>query len=89
MSAWKATVRVWPFSTGDGEQSDRDAVGGKEHVAIYVEGDDIKRALHEAELYASGVRSNPRVWKCDVVALELETLKAEGHPGRGLGEDGQ
>jgi hypothetical protein len=75
---WQITVRVWPYSTKEGAAADKAAVGD-EFQGMVVEADDIRDALGQAELFAQGIRANPRVWQANVILVAL--TRAAGDPG--------
>lgn len=68
MSRFTATVTVWPYSTGAGGTADQTAVGD-ERQQIEVPADNIRAALEIAEIFAAGIRTNPRVWQANVTSL--------------------
>lgn len=68
---WKITIEAWPHSTGNGQEADQKLAGdrSKDYVVYAI---DAKAALEFAEAIASGVRSNPMVWRAPIVALIKE-----------------
>ena len=67
MTDWIVRMDVWsqPSSTGN----DDEAVGGR-HRTFNVEGEEILDAHHEAKLIITGIKTNPRVWRCHITAIE-------------------
>ena len=71
MSTFTATVTVHPYSTHDGGKLDR-AACGPEKQQIQLTAETIRQALAIAEIFASGIKTNPRVWMATVVSLVEE-----------------
>lgn len=73
MTDWIVRMDVWPQLT-NGHEADPDrenafkAVGGF-HRTFNVEGEEILDAHHEAELIITGIKTNPRVWRCHITAI--------------------
>lgn len=49
--------------------ADADAVGGL-HRTFNVQGEQILDAHAQAELIITGIKTNPRVWRCHITAIE-------------------
>lgn len=45
------------------------AIGGM-HRTFNVQGEEILDAYREAELIITGIKTNPRVWRCHITAIE-------------------
>lgn len=69
MSEWSITIRVWPFSTDKGSADDKAAVGPEFQKFNVPALDDFKMACRFADAFAMGIRTNPRVWQANVVAV--------------------
>lgn len=65
---WDIKVLVWPYQTGEGQAADRLAVGGEERT-LAVFACDTRDALKKAEIFAGGVKTNPRVWMVPIVSI--------------------
>jgi hypothetical protein len=59
---WLAEVTIYPYSTDAGAAEDRAAIGNQNKREVEVEGDTIRLALKQVDLYILGVQTNPRVW---------------------------
>lgn len=69
MARYKVKVRVWPYSTTAGAKADRDACGPETQLT-FVTADRMDQALQQAQLYADGIKTNPRVWQATVIYIE-------------------
>ena len=69
MTDWIVRMDVWACSTGQGADKDSEAVGGR-HRTFNVQGEEILDAHAQAELIITGIKTNPRVWRCHITAIE-------------------
>lgn len=69
MSEWSITIRVWPFSTVAGGTKDKEAVGPEFQKFQVPALGDFKMACRFADAFAMGIKTNPRVWQANVVAV--------------------
>jgi hypothetical protein len=69
MSVWRATIEVWPHSTGNGREADQAACGPRRREITF-NAESARDALRLAELVSEGIRTNPMVWQAPVSKLE-------------------
>lgn len=67
MPQWSVTVRVQPMATGNPKEDLR-AIGGGEHSTT-LQAADFTDAARQAQIFAAGIKRNPRVWRAEVVGL--------------------
>ena len=67
MTDWIVRIDVSPGFMEGGPNDE--AVGGR-HRTFNVEGEEILDAYHAAELIITGIKTNPRVWRCHITAIE-------------------
>lgn len=72
MNNWLVTIQAWPHSTGNGQDADQAAAGEREKN-YKIAADDARDAMRFAEAIATGVESNPAVWKAVIVGLSKVT----------------
>lgn len=66
MYLWKVTIEAWPFSTFD------QSLAGERSRNYVVRAVDIGDALKAAEHIATGIRSNPAVWRAPITSIIKE-----------------
>jgi hypothetical protein len=65
---WRITIEAWPHSTGNGQDEDQKLAG--ERIQHYtVRGVSIDEALEAAKHIATGMRSNPMVWRAPITEI--------------------
>jgi hypothetical protein len=69
MPDWIVRMDVYPEYSKSNTPSDEIAVGGF-HRTFNVQGEEILDAYHEAELIITGIKTNPKVWRCHITAIE-------------------
>ena len=77
MMQWKVTIEAWPHFTGNGRDADQAKAGDR--VQTYrVDAESIAGALRCAQHIASGMRSNPMVWRAPIMAIE-RVIEEQNH----------
>src|SRR4051812_46291093 len=61
MWEWEIIIEVWPYSTGQGADTDQQACGPRTHLQV-IRADDFAIASKYANVAACALKSNPRVW---------------------------
>jgi hypothetical protein len=67
---WLAEVTICPYQTKAGGCEDRKAIGDQIKREVEVEGDTIRLALKQVDLYILGVQTNPRVWNVTCISIK-------------------
>jgi hypothetical protein len=67
---WRATIAIFPHSTGSGQEADRKAAGAEEGERyFYYEAQEFRDAVKMAECFASGIKSHPAVWDAPIMGV--------------------
>lgn len=70
MFKWRATIHVWPHSSGRGADIDQKEAGERVQT-VEVSADRIDAALAMVNLYRRGIETNPMVWQAVIYGLEV------------------
>lgn len=68
MWEWEIIIEVWPYSTGQGADTDQQACGPRTHLQI-IRADDFAIASKYANVAACALKSNPRVWQAPIASV--------------------
>lgn len=68
MMRWEITIEAWPHSTGKGQDEDQKACGARSQE-FYTRAETIDDALVHANIFATGMVTNPRMWQARVMSI--------------------
>lgn len=69
MDRWRATIQVWPHSSGKGGEADQKAAGERVQTIEFT-ASGIDDAIAKVKLYQRGVEANPMVWQAPIYKIE-------------------
>ncbi len=68
MDHWRATVAVWPHSSGKGADVDQAFCGDRLQYLDFL-AEDIDDALRVVKGFVRGIETNPAVWQAPIIGL--------------------